>query len=101
MLIVQDGVEYSETRHPGPRGYQNQVNFIYDIVQASGITVYITKRINFATMICDHYTCYSNGSCHACVVDVLQLQVGGEEYSVISRPAKTEESSKVYTIIYV
>ena len=48
-------------------------------------------------MTCDHYTCYSNGSCHACVVDTLQLQVNvdGEEYSVISRPAKTEGSSKV------
>ena len=33
----------------------------------------------------------------ACIVDTLQLQanVGGDEYSVISRPAKTEGSSKV------
>ena len=34
---------------------------------------------------------------HALLVNTLQLQVnvGGDEYSVISRPAKTEGSSKV------
>jgi hypothetical protein len=50
-IVIQDGVAYSETRHPGPRGGQNQVN--YTILAC--ITVYITKRINFTFMTCDHY----------------------------------------------